>query len=166
MCNVCNKSKCCCAKTVSKTGPRGPKGNDGKQGPAGLNGTSSVLFRSSGIVDPPADLSSGKSMCPITISAPGDYVFDFTLNTVCKSSAVDTLYVRTFARKNGINLAAPVPDYIKTTVLPKQSSLGALSSVTHNHKIELSGLIAGDIISFWGVGDAEELSSSMIYIKK
>lgn len=166
MCDVCNKQQCCCVKTVSRTGPRGPKGNDGRQGPAGLNGTSTVLFATSGALVSPEDLSGGKSMCPITIVAPGDYVFDFTVNTACKTAAVDTLYVRTFARKNGINLAAPVADYIKTTVLPKQSALGALSSVTHNHKIQLNSLIAGDTVSFWGIGDAEELSSSMIYIKK
>ena len=92
-------------------------------------------------------------------------IFDFTINAFSKSSAVDTFYLRTFARKNGVNLTAPIADYIKTTVLPKASSLGALTGVTHNHKIKLTGLIAGDIISFWAIGEVEELSSSQTYIK-
>lgn len=166
MCNVCNKTQCCCVKTVSKTGPRGPKGNDGRQGPAGLNGTSTVLFATSGILEPAVDLTAGSARCPVTIPSDGDYIFDFTTNATSKSSAIDTFYLRTFVRKNGVNLAAPVPDYIKTTVLPKASALGSLTGVTHNHKVQLTGLITGDLIAFWAIGEVEELSSSMFYIKK
>lgn len=172
MCKNCGKNNCCCVKTVSVTGPRGKKGDKGATGAtglpgaAGLNGTSTVLFATSGVLVSPNDLSAGAAMCLVTITDPGDYVFDFTVNAQCKSAAVDTFYLRTFARKNGVNLAAPVADYIKTTILPKQSTLGTLSSVTHNHNIQLTGLIAGDTVAFWGLGDAEELSSSMTYIKK
>ena len=162
---TCGKNKCCCTKVITQRGPRGLQGKDGLRGPAGLNGTSTVGFQSSGVLVPSLDLSSGSARCAVTIPSNGDYVFDFTINATSKSSAVDTFYLRTFARKNGVNLAAPVADYIKTTVLPKASTLGSLTGVTHNHKIKLTGLIAGDVIAFWAIGEVEELSSSQTYIK-
>lgn len=168
MCNKCGKTKCCCERVISQRGLRGPAGKDGQRGPigpAGANGTSTVGFQTSGILEPAVDLTAGVAVCPVVIPSDGDYIFDFTINATSKSSAVDTFYLRTFARKNGVNLAAPVPDYIKTTVLPKASTLGSLTGVTHNHKIKLTGLIAGDVISFWSIGEVEELSASQTYIK-
>lgn len=164
-CNSCGKNKCCCTKVITQRGPRGLQGKDGLRGPAGVNGTNTIGFQTSGILETPVDLTSGLAVCPITIPSNGDYVFDFTINSFSKSSAVDTFYLRTIARKNGVNLASPISDYIKTTVLPKASALGALSGVTHNHKIKLTGLIAGDVIAFWSIGEVEELSASLIYIK-
>lgn len=168
MCNKCGKTKCCCERIISQRGLRGLAGKDGQRGPigpAGANGTSTVGFQTSGILEPAVDLTAGVAVCPVVIPSDGDYIFDFTINATSKSSAVDTFYLRTFARKNGVNLTAPIADYIKTTVLPKASSLGALTGVTHNHKIKLTGLIAGDIISFWSIGEVEELSASQTYIK-
>lgn len=165
MCSKCGINNCCCIKTVSKTGPRGPKGADGKQGLPGAPGIYAVGFATAGIINTPIDLTDGVAVCPVTIPSNGDYIFDFTINATSKSSVIDSFYLRTFARKNGVNIAFPIPDYIKTTILPKASALGVLSAITHNHKIKLTGLIAGDIISFWSIGEVEELSASQTYIK-
>lgn len=50
-CLKCNQDQCCCAKIISKTGPRGPIGLTGKtgpQGPAGPDGATGgrIIFES------------------------------------------------------------------------------------------------------------------------
>lgn len=171
MCKKCNKDNCCCVKVITKAGPRGqigPKGNTGPKGDDGANGldgAATVNYVSEGIIAIPEDLGSGLAVCPVTITTPGDYVFDFTIWAACQSSASDTFELRTFIRKNGVN-PITVDNYTHITILPKSSGLGVLTGATHNHKVRLTGLIAGDIIAFWCIGFVNMKGAAMTYVKQ
>ena len=97
-CRICNKSKCCCVKTVSVTGPRGPqgpKGATGQTGPKGNDGAGVYQV----IEIPTQDPSTGVLYSTSAVTEAGDYLATLCIDTELTTEGVIELESR--ALKNG-----------------------------------------------------------------
>lgn len=137
MCNSCGKNKCCCTKTVSKTGPKGDKGAKGATGPIGPTGP-----RGPGFIQfiplAPGDADEGTitQYDSAVVTEAGDYVVMLEAN-IEKVGGSDISF-NSYIRKNGAS------DTLNVNYQHLNRTSGANCTHTHVGKVSLTvGQTAG-----------------------
>ena len=163
MCNVCNKSKCCCTKTVSRTGPRGPKGTAGKDGENGAPGTPGVTGPAGAgfiqfipIPSGSADESTITQHDSSPVTEAGDYIVILEAN-IEKVGVMDISF-NSYIRKNGVN------DTLNVNYQHLNRTSGLNCTHTHTGKVSLTvGQTAGIELAMGG--SSKVLNGSVILSK-
>lgn len=152
MCNICNKSKCCCIKTVSVTGPRGPKGEKGSPGINGRDGAGVYDVRELGLQAENVSLNYNTN----AVSDSADYLV--TICAYLEVVGMGQIAITTRALKNGVlNTSNSNYEYIVDSTSQKLT-------YTHSFKISLS---SGDTTGFQIVNSATtKLNKGTIVVSK
>src|SRR3990167_1953549 len=165
MCTKCNKTPCCCKKTISVRGKRGPQGSPGPQGLIGPQGPKGDPGSPAVVGDgfaTPLDLTIGPAIPTIVVTAPaipenGDHLVWSEATYVPEATAIGTYRIFKDAEAAGVvrNLGASAAAAIEMHL-----NLGTIDRI--------NGLLAGEILSMkvtMSIANITLSNGSIAYLK-